>query len=1304
MAERLEAQIEQCMLADRPAFRRRLRKLRARSRDGAARERLAGEIGRSRERCAARLARLPKPELPPELPISAERERVAQAIAANPVTIVCGETGSGKTTQIPKICMSLGRGAAGLIGHTQPRRIAARSVAARIARELGTELGHAVGYQVRFTSRVSRDAYLKVMTDGILLAEIQRDRFLDAYDTIIVDEAHERSLNIDFLLGYLKRLLPKRPDLKLVITSATIDPQRFSRHFDDAPVVEVSGRSWPVEVRYRPLAHEDDDERERDMIEGIVAAADEMLPAVEGDVLVFLPGEREIRDAAEALRKRRYENTELLPLYARLSSRDQDRVFEPHPGRRIVLATNVAETSLTVPGIRGVIDSGLARLSRYSYRAKVQRLPIEKISQASAEQRKGRCGRIGPGICIRLYAEDDARARPEFTDPEIARTDLAAVILQMKALGLGDITEFPFIDAPDDRFVSDGYRLLRELGALDADNALTRVGARLARMPVDPRIGRMILAASEEGALPEVLIIAAALSIPDPRQRPLDAREAVDEAHARFRDGRSDFMAVLNLWREYHEQARQGSRNALRRWCQAHFLSPVRMREWVDVHRQLSDLGRELKLRASKRPASYTRIHRSLLSGLLGHIGIRDGEREYAGARNARFRISPGSGLADAGAKWVVAAELIETTQLYAFTAARIRPEWVVQAGAHLVRRSYFEPYWDARRAEVWAHERVTLYGLTLAARRRVPYAPVSPVEARGIFIQSALVEGRYDTDAPFARHNHALLAEIRALEHRARRADLLVDDRHIFEFYDQRVPREVRSGADFEAWRAKAERRDPECLWLERDFLLTDPAMLPTEADFPEALAVNGVRVPLAYRFEPGQEEDGVTATVPAAVLNQLDPAPFERLVPGLLREKVIALIRVLPKSLRRHCVPVPDVADACLSELGSEEGPLIEVLGRALQRRVGVEIPADAWRIDRLPEHLRMNFRVVDGEGSVLAQGRDLGALQRRLGAAAARSFARLPASGIERADVTEWDFGELPETADFEAGGARYTGYPALVDEGESVSLRVLDTPAAADAAHRRGLRRLFMRRLARETRHLRKNLPNLQQMCLAYALVPQCAGDGHASRRGEGRARDACTELREDLLGAAFDRAFLEGGAPGIRSARAFEARLEAGRDALVSVANELCALVERVLNEHRAVRALRREAPGGAHEKSLADLDTQLAHLVFRGFVADTPYSYLTELPRYLRAAGMRIRKLERDPARDASKAEAVGVLWRRYQARRRSHEQRGIRDPELAVYRWMLEELRVSFFAQELGTAHPVSVKRLEHQWTRVRP
>jgi len=1278
------------MAVDRQRLRHQLRRAGGR---GAIR-RLQSDIERSRERRARRHRALPRPAYPPELPITAERARISRAIAGHQVTVVCGETGSGKTTQLPKICLELGRGVDGLIGHTQPRRIAARSVAARVAQELQSELGRMVGYQVRFTGRVSSDAYVKLMTDGILLAEIQRDRELRAYDTLIIDEAHERSLNVDFLLGYLKRLLPRRPELKVIVTSATIDPQRFSQHFGDAPVIEIPGRGYPVQTRYRPVEREGGEERELDA--AVADAVEEALEGVPGDVLVFLPGEREIRESAEALRKRRLPGVELMPLYARLSAAQQDRVFAAHRERRVVLATNVAETSLTVPNIGCVVDSGLARVSRYSYRSKVQRLPVERIPRASAEQRKGRCGRIGPGVCIRLYGREDLEARPPFAEPEIQRTSLASVILQMKALRLGEIEDFPFLDAPDRRLVSDGQRLLRELGALDERGRLTPTGRRLARMPVDPRIGRMILAGAEEGCLDEVLVVAAALSIPDPRERPMEAREAAERAHARFRDPRSDFVALLNLWRYFHQQQAERSGNQLRRHCRELHLSWMRMREWQDVYAQLRQIAREMGLRGTRGGASPARLHRALLSGLASHIGARADEREYLGARNARFRISPGSGVHGSGARWVVAAELVETTQLYAHTVARVRPEWIQRAASHLVKRTYFEPHWDATRAEVYAYERVTLYGLTLISRRRVRYAPLNPGEARALFIQAALVEGRYQTDAPWHAQNRALLAELRALEHKTRRADLLVDDAAIHAFYAERVPGDVASGESFEAWRQRAEAQHPRILFLEREHLLRDPGIEVSPAAFPDTLEVSGQGLPLSYRFEPGHEADGVTLTVPVALLNQLDPRRMEWLVPGLLREKVIALLRILPKGLRKTLVPLPDFADACLAELAPADEPLTDALARVIQRRAGLEVTEDAWDVARLPEPLRLRYRVLGANGEELAVGRDLACLQRRFGRDARRTFRSLPAPAFERTGLRSWSFGELPRLVEFESEGVRYAGHPALVDESESVGLRLADTPETAARETRRGLRRLFKLQIPGELKRLRQSLPGLQRMCLAYALVPPPAGAGEHGRR------DACEALREELMEAIVDRAFL-GDAPDIRTAQEFERRRRAGTEALARTTEALCALVASILEAYRRARTARAEADPGVPSESLRDIDEQLSALVYRGFVLDTPYPRLEAMPRYLRALAHRMARIRRDPARDAARARELRAFRTRYLERVRAHRARSVHDPELDAFRWMLEELRVSYFAQELGTAYPVSVKRLERQWERVK-
>ncbi len=1020
----LKARIEQAMLADR---RRLLHRLRRRPR-GQALARLEADIAASVARREQRAAQRPRPCFSADLPVIASRERIAEAIEQHQVVIVCGETGSGKTTQLPQICLELGRGVAGLIGHTQPRRLAARSVAARIAEELNTPLGEAVGYKVRFSDRSGVDGYIKLMTDGILLAETQGDRLLEHYDTLIIDEAHERSLNIDFLLGYLKQLLPRRPDLKLIVTSATIDPERFSRHFGDAPIIEVSGRSYPVEIRYRPLAAESEDERDRGELEAIIEAVDELAREGPGDMLVFLAGERQIRETAEALRKHHPPATEILPLYARLSAADQARVFRPHRGRRIVLATNVAETSLTVPGIRYVIDPGRARISRYSYRTKVQRLPIEPISQASANQRSGRCGRVSAGICIRLYSEDDYLARPRFTEPEIQRTSLASVILQMEALGLGRIDAFPFIDPPDPRYIRDGYKLLHELGAVDQRQRITPLGRRLARLPIDPRLGRMILAAGEEQCLSEVLVICAALSIQDPRERPFDKQQAADEQHRRFAAEGSDFLAYLRLWEYYRQQERHLSQNKLRKLCQREFLSYVRLREWRDIWSQLKTIAAELGLRANAQPAAGDAVHRALLSGLLANVGLKHENREYLGARNSRFHLFPGSSLGKQPPRWLMAAEIVETSKVYARTAARIEPQWIERVGAHLLKRSYHHPHWEKRAGRVLAFERVTLYGLVVVAKRKVDYGPLDPQEARRIFICEALVAGELQTEAAFFRHNQALLEEIGQLEAKARRQDILVDEAVLEQFFDQRLPADIHSARQLEAWL----KRDPEHdrrLRLERGELMRHDATAVSGQRFPDQLVVGGVVLPLHYQLDPGREDDGVTATIPLPALAQLRPEPFEWLVPGLLEEKVTWLIKALPKRLRKHCVPAPHYARACIEAMTPGEGGLLASLSRQLRRIAGVDVSEDDWRLETMPAHLRMNFAVVDDQGRELARGRDLEQLQQRLREQAGQSFASLEHHPLERRGLTRWDFGELPESVTVSSGGLKLVGYPAL-----------------------------------------------------------------------------------------------------------------------------------------------------------------------------------------------------------------------------------------------------------------------------------
>ncbi|APZ42753.1 ATP-dependent RNA helicase HrpA [Acidihalobacter ferrooxydans] len=1285
LLQQLQSRLDGVRPRERVEFARRLAGLERRVRGGQPIDRglakLAPEIEAACERVAARRAALPVPEYPDELPVVARREDIARAIADNQVVIVCGDTGSGKTTQLPKICLELGRGVAGLIGHTQPRRIAARSVAARIAEELKTEVGRGVGFKVRFSDHVSPESYLKLMTDGILLAEMQQDRMLTQYDTLIIDEAHERSLNIDFLLGYLKRLLPQRPDLKLIITSATIDPERFSRHFGDAPILMVEGRTYPVEVRYRPLVTLEDDDEDRSQTDGIVEACAELAREGLGDVLVFLPGEREIREAAEALRKHHPPHTEILPLYARLSAAEQHRVFEGHAGRRIVLATNVAETSLTVPGIRYVVDTGTARISRYSWRAKLQRLPIEPISQASADQRKGRCGRVGPGVCIRLYSEEDFASRPAFTDPEIQRTNLAAVVLQMGALGLGEVADFPFIDPPDPRLIKDGYLLLEELHAVDAHNRLTDIGRRLARLPVDPRLGRMLLAAEREGALREALVIVSALAVQDPRERPADRQQAADEAHKRFHDERSDFLAYLKLWEHYHEQARHHSKSQLRKLCQREFLSWMRMREWRETWRQLHGQLAEMGFRENQQPAEYEAIHRSLLTGLLAHVGFKsEDERDkhaYLGARNRKFHIFPGSGLHKRGPKWLMAAEITETARTYARTVARIKPEWIEQLGAHLLKHHIFEPHWEQRPARVGAFDKLTLYGLVVQPRKRVDYARTHPAEARELFIRHALVYGEFRSRGGFLAHNRALIEEVEELEAKARRPDILVDEHVLFEFYDRLVPAHINNGKAFERWREQAERENAQLLYLTRDALMQHGAGEITADRFPDQFVAGpGLSLPLRYRLEPGGEDDGVTLTVPLAALRQVEVARCEWLVPGLLEEKLTALIRGLPKALRKNFVPAPDFARACAQALAFGEGEMFEALAHQLKRMTGVDVPADALDRDALPEHLRMRFEVIDSKGKLLAAGRDLSALADTLEGRVQQTFEALPTQSLERDDVAAWDFGDLPESVDIEQHGLALKGYPALVREGEKVALRVLDSAASAEHAHREGVLGLLHIVLRERVKYLHKRLPHAQTMCLHFAAVGRCEA------------------LKDDLIDAVLEDLFLAGPLP--RSEAEFAARVEAGRSEIVTAATQLAERMNDALATfHRIRQSLKGNVPLSWIEAA-ADVNDQLTHLVYPGFVRATPAAYRQHLPRYLKAIERRLERLQQQPDKDRRLRVEIEPLWAR--CKQRWGDGRNVGEA-LRDYRWQIEELRVSLFAQELGTPRPVSVARLEKQW-----
>ena len=1258
-----------------------------------------------------RRANLPRPTYPEDLPVVARREELARAIAAHQVVIVCGETGSGKTTQLPKICLEVGRGVNGLIGHTQPRRIAARTVATRIAAELKSPLGHAVGYKVRFSDKLSEHTYIKLMTDGILLAETQGDRELRGYDTLIIDEAHERSLNIDFLLGYLRRLLPRRPDLKLIVTSATIDAERFSRHFGDAPVIEVSGRTYPVEVRYRPLAEEDEDDQ--DIEQAIVDAVDELArERAGGDVLVFLPGEREIREAAEALRKHHPKGAEILPLYARLSFEEQERVFKAHGTRRIVLATNVAETSLTVPGIRYVVDTGVARVNRYSYRNKVEQLQVEKVSRASADQRAGRCGRVAAGVCIRLYAEDDYAARPQYTDPEILRSSLAHVILRMQALRIGDVEDFPFLEAPAPRMIADGYQLLTELGAVDDTRQLTPVGRQLAKFPIDPRLARMIVAAKRENCLAEMLIIAAALSIQDPRERPFERAEAADRAHEQFADERSDFMGFLKLWQWFDEAVRHKKSNRrLHEELHERFLSHRRLREWRDVHGQLAQLVRELGMLPNETPATYEQIHRALLAGLLGNIGFKHEDGEYLGARGIKFAIFPGSVLRKAQPKWVMAAELVETARLYARCVAKIEPEWIEPAAQGLVHRHYFDPHWEKDRAMVVAFERVTLYGLTIVPKRRVHYGPIDRAAAREIFIRRALAAGEFVTQAKFFEHNHRLVKEVQELEHKARKRDVLVDEEAIFAFYDAIIPEHIVNGAGFEKWRREAEEKDPRVLHLTRDYLMRHAASDITEAQFPDTQRAGEVELKLKYRFDPGHPLDGVTATVPLALLNQVDPDAGDWLVPGLIREKIAYAFKALPKTVRRHLTPAAEHVTAFLTECekreaagvrGEGEGvrgeasngfsrspitnhqsrSLAEALARYAHRASGAPVAREVAEAIDYPAHLRMNFRVIDDAGRELATGRDLAKLREQLGQAAQLTFGKAE-PGIEREDIRAWDFGDLPREIAFTRAGRKLTGYPALVDEGDAVAIRLFDLRSSADAAMRAGVARLIRLMLKEQMRQLERNLRGFEQAALQLRSV---AG---------------IDDLREDLIGAIADRAFI-GDDELPRTQKDFESQVKRARTRLPAVNEAACRLLAAIAEEYQRV-VLRLADARGVLARPAADIRVQLGRLVYKGFLRATPWESLAHLSRYLKAMQLRLDKCARDPERDARHVQSIAELWKRLEDRVEQQRKGGEADPRLVEFRWHLEELRVSLYAQELKTPYPVSYKRLDKIWNAMR-
>ncbi|MDA5313902.1 ATP-dependent RNA helicase HrpA [Vibrio cholerae] len=1284
-AASLKKALGECLIKDRFRFSKRIdgaSKIKNESARNAVFDEIALDIVQSMMVVEQRKQQMPKIEYPALLPVSQKRDDIAQAIAHHQVVIVAGETGSGKTTQLPKICAELGRGKYGLIGHTQPRRLAARSVANRIAEEMETELGGFVGYKVRFTDQISDQTQIKLMTDGILLAEIQNDRFLNQYDTIIIDEAHERSLNIDFILGYLKQLLPRRPDLKVIITSATIDPERFSKHFSNAPIIEVSGRTYPVEVRYRPLAGDDDSESDRDQLEGIFQAVDELCDEGLGDILIFMNGEREIRDTADALAKRNLRDTEIVPLYARLSAGEQNKIFQPHAGRRIVLATNVAETSLTVPGIKYVIDPGTARISRYSYRTKVQRLPIEPISQASANQRKGRCGRTEEGICIRLYSEEDFLSRPEFTDPEILRTNLASVILQMTALGLGDIEAFPFVEAPDKRNIQDGVRLLEELGAIndqikDPKKRLTESGKQLARLPIDPRLARMVLEASKLGCLKEVMIIASALSIQDPRERPSDKQQSADDKHRRFNHEDSDFLTLVNLWHYIGQQQKALSSNQFRRQCKLDYLNYLRVREWQDVYTQLHQSTREMGFKLNDEPGSYHAVHSAILVGLLSHIGMKDQEKnEYHGARNARFNIFPASGLFKKQPKWVMSAELVETSKLWARVVAKIEPDWIEPLAKHLIKRSYSEPHWSKKNAAVMAYEKVMLYGIPIVPKRLVNYGTIDPVLSREIFIRSALVEGDWETKHAFFKQNRALLAEVEELEHKSRRRDILVDDEELFQFYDQRVGTEVVSGRHFDAWWKTASRKTPDLLSFEKEMLFKGDASHITDLDYPNFWHQGNLKLKLSYQFEPGENSDGVTVHIPLPILNQVEPHGFDWQIPGLRHELVVSLIKSLPKTLRKNFVPAPNYADAFLARVTPFEMPLLDAMEKELRRMTGVTVLREDWKLDQLPAHLKITYRAVDHRNRKLNESCDLHELKESLKEKVQETLSQVADDDIEQRDLHTWSFGELPKVYQQKRGGFEVRAYPALVDKKDSVEIKLFETEQEQLSAMRAGQRRLILLNVPSPIKYLHANLPNKSKLGLYFNPY--------------GKVLD----LIDDCIACGVDKLIEERGGM-VWEPQAFEALKEHVRAELGDTVVEIAKQVETILTTAYNINKRLKGKVDFTMAFALSDVKAQIEGLIFSGFATECGWKRLPDILRYMRAIERRMEKLPVDPNKDRLHMLKIESVANKYKELLNKIP-KGMAIPDnVREIRWMLEELRVSYFAQQLGTPYPVSDKRI---------
>ena len=1274
--QKLETSLAQCMLKDRHNARRKIQSIRSRLKSGKPvdqiLENLQHLIDKSSQRYQLRSQNKPVITYPEDLPVSQKREDIIQAIRDNQVIVICGETGSGKTTQLPKMCIEAGLGIAGLIGHTQPRRLAARSVANRIADELKTTIGEIIGFKVRFTDTLGETSLIKLMTDGILLSEIHHDPYLNQYDCIIIDEAHERSLNIDFLLGYLKQLTTKRRDLKVIVTSATIDTERFARHFNNAPIFEVSGRTYPVEVQYRDT--ETEDGQAVDLQSAIADCVHEISANDRGDILVFLSGERDIRETADYLGKQNLQHTEILPLLARLSASEQNKIFTRSGKRRIVLSTNVAETSLTVPGIKFVIDTGLARISRYSWRSKIQRLPIEKISQASANQRKGRCGRVSAGVCYRLYSEEDFLQRPEFTEPEIQRTNLAAVILLMENMQLGHVEDFPFVEPPDSRLITDGYKLLNELGAITASNEVTETGKQLARLPIDPKLGRILIEAHTEGSLSEALVIVSALSVQDPRERPINRQQAADEAHKKFADEASDFVGWLNIWNQYQSAKQELSANKLRKWCKENFISWMRMREWTDTHRQVKQMLGEFKFKFNKNPADYAQLHRALLTGLLSQIGFKDEGHEYLGCRQRKFHVFPGSSLFKRAPKWVLASEIVETQKVYARNLAKIEPQWIAEKAQHLIKHSYGQAHWQKKSSQVSAVRKSTLFGLLINPGSHVNYGPINPLESREIFIRSALVQGDFNCKHDFFLHNQKLVNDIENLEAKSRRQDILVDDNDVYDFYDKRIPEGIYSGPQLNKW---VKNNDTSSLFLTEKDLMNQDAEHVSETLFPDTLHVNNIYFPLEYHFDPSHHCDGVTLVTPVAGLGALSTQICDWIVPGLLQEKMTELIRSLPKNLRKNFVPAPNFSAACFEALTAGEASLISAMSTQLKKMTGVDIPYDAWNDKSLPEYLSFNFKVISSSGKLLKQGRDLPALQAEFSDFTDQESTQPSSHELEQSNVDSSVLDTLPEYIDVNNNGIIIKAYPVLVRQGKQVDVKVIHSLTEAKKQHWGGMRQLFINSLAQAVRHLKSSLPDIHNLCMKYTSI------------------GSCDRLKQQIIDRLIDQLFTHH-LPS--SAASFKQILDAERGNMHEALTRMTKKLSEILTLYHNLKKQLKNPPLHWLD-AMADIQDQLNHLLHENFIITTPETHFNDLPRYLKAIDKRLEKIQSNPERDRKSRLEISALWSDYKKRAALLQKHNQQSAQLDEYRWLLEEYRISLFAQEIKTRVPVSEKRLKKAW-----